>query len=72
MVSYIHLVQTLLDVSRSKKYGLCSFLKKACILFQGWLALGYMIRTDTAKHKKLLLSGLTVDINSYLQNVLVK
>lgn len=61
-----------LHYPRSKEYGLCSFLKKVCILFQGWLALRYVVRTDTAKHKELLSELTKLKLTVILQNLLVK
>lgn len=46
---------------RHKEYGLWSFLKKVQILFQCWLVLRYMVRTDTAKHKEICWQKAEID-----------
>lgn len=57
---------------RSKDCGLCSFLKKVRVLFQGWLVLTYMVRTDTANHEELLSELAKLKLTVVLQDILVK
>lgn len=72
IVSYIYLVQMLLDVCiilEVWSMDFACFWRNNMFYFR---ALRYIVRTDTANHKRALVRTDRVEINSYLQNPLVK